>query len=172
MRSAPVVIVIAVVMSLAGCSYGSPVPDTSVSVGCSSSPVCEESLDVDEMLAQWETSVAALDRPAGTSMVRPDPSDLGGGDQAFDLHYGESIAYSQWFCLWEGEWLAQADPSSPEAQAAMVRLRSFFETPTFREDYGGDIGLVTMVEDAAEGDPERLQRDFELNCSEPVMGEQ
>lgn len=117
------------------------------------------------MLAQWEEVAANLELPPGAIMVPPDLAELGGSDQEYDALYGESIAHSQWFCLWETEWLAQSDPSSSEATEAMSQLRSFFETRTFREDYGGDVGLVSMVDDAAAGESERLRRDVEVNCS-------
>lgn len=157
-------VVLGAVLFLSGCSIGSPVPRVA-STTCAGDSGCEW-MTFAEMVDQWEETVAELAVPTGTALRPPERSDFGADAQQFSAHYGESIAHSQWFCLWQGALLEQSDPTSTEASAAVTHLRSFFETRTFREDYGGDVGIVSMVDDAAAGDTERLQRDHEANCPE------
>jgi hypothetical protein len=152
------------VLALTGCSIGSPVPQSTPS--CTSDEDCGSWLTFDSMVEQWDDTVATLEVPLGTSMREPELDDFGGGDQQFTSGYGRSIAHSQWFCLWEGELLNQPDPSSPEAAFAVEQLRRFLDTETFEEDYSGDVGTISMIDDAAEGERGRMQNDYELNCSD------
>jgi hypothetical protein len=148
---------------LAGCSIGSPVPDSTPS--CPSDD-CGMWLTFDEMHEQWDETAGTLRVPLGTSMREPQLLDFGGEDQQFTSGYGRSIAHSQWFCLWEGELLEQSDPSSPDAIASVEQLRAFLDTATFTEDYGGDVGIVSVIDDAAEGDLDRLRNDYDVNCAD------
>ena len=152
------------VLILTGCSIGSPVP-VSPEVSCAAVDDCEWT-DFDGMVADWERTADTLELPPGASLREPERGDFGEGEQEFSGHYGESIAHSEWFCLWEGELLDQSDPDGTEAATAIAQLRLFLETRTFTEDYTGDVGIVAMVDEAADGDLDRLRNDCDVNCTE------
>lgn len=157
-------LIVAAVLATSGCSIGSPVPDP-VTDSCLDFADCGASTDFDGMLADWERTAETLEVPLDAAMRPPTLEDFGGGEQEFSAGYGRSIAHSQWFCLWEGEFLAHPDPARPEGGAALEQLRLFLRTDTFAEDYAGDVGIVAMIEDAEEGDLTRLAQDHEVNCS-------
>lgn len=163
--AAPRALIVAAVLATSGCSIGSPVPDP-VTDSCLDLADCGASTDFDGMLADWEATAETLEVPPGAVMSPPEREDLGGGEQGFSARYGRSIAHTQWFCLWEGEFLAYPDPSSAEGEQALGQLRLFLETDTFAEDHGGDVGIIAMVDDAADGDTARLARDYEVNCAD------
>lgn len=62
--------------------------------------------------------------------------------------------------------LDQPNLSSPEAAVASSRPRELLDTVTFKEDYPGDVGTISMFGDAVGGNLGRMQNDYGLSCSD------
>ncbi|RUQ98200.1 hypothetical protein [Labedella endophytica] len=160
---------IAAAVALAGCSYGSPVPDADV-FACSegaTNTACPEigTVDFDGMLAEWEAHVATLELPAGAELQPPRESDLGDEEQGYEEGFGESVAHHQVMCAWKGEWLVLEDKQSPEAVDAIEYLRGLVETDESTSD---SLAPMRDLDAAAGGDPDGLQSDYDLNCAVPA----
>jgi hypothetical protein len=167
-RIALVPLAVAAALALVGCSVGSPMPAPEVS-GCANEAadaacVVAETIDFDELLAGWEQRSSILVLPDGTELRAPQEDDYPDTD-AFSEGEGEALADVQAFCAWQGEWLGIEDKQSVEAGEAVDHLREFLATDTFLQNYGGSPVITRAVEAAAQGDPQLLQDDHDLNCS-------
>jgi hypothetical protein len=168
-RSVLAPLALAAAVALAGCSYGSPVPDADVlaCVDGVTNTACPEAktIDFDGMLAEWEAHAATLELPAGRELRTPQASDLGDEEQSYEVGFGESVAHASVLCAWKGEWLTLDDKQSSAAVDAMDYLRELVETDEFTSD---GLAENAHLREAADGDPERLQADYDLNCAVPT----
>lgn len=117
------------------------------------------------MVTEWEEHVATLELPAGVQLQPPQEGDPGDEAQWYEEGFGESLAHHDVQCAWKGEWLALEDKRSPEAVDAIEYLRELVETDEFTIDH---LAPMRDLNEAADGDPEGLQTDYDINCAVPA----
>lgn len=156
-----------VVLTLTGCSIGSPVPEPPPTCQAGTEiPACADPISFEEMVAEWSMTRDGLDLPAGVSLESPSLDQYGdqSGDQSFEPGYGAVLAHEGWFCSWQRQWLGLSDKPDDEAVDAMKQLRAFLMTTTYRDAYREHPAIDRMLDQAEDGDSTALAARFQVTC--------
>lgn len=152
-----------------GCSFGSEFsPEATTCDPLSETPNCFVPISFGQMIDEWERTAHELDVPPGVVLQEPTSSRFGGGTQTFEPGYGALLAHESWFCSWQQAWLESIDAVT--TQRAMEQMQAFLLTDSYIRNHRENPATRRILDDAANGDREPLEKLHMTTCEVPPSG--
>ncbi|ACV07890.1 hypothetical protein Jden_0216 [Jonesia denitrificans DSM 20603] len=158
-RHSVIVVVLLASASVAGCS--------------DAGPVNSDVLDHEGARKEYSAFIEKLDFPSGSeapsfpAAVKEQQPDGTMGFSNYEKGYGESFAASQWYCMWEEQWLEINEEDPNAADEALTLLEGSLTDEAFTRylDESTIDWRQSVLDKARLGDGSSIAQDVKLNCS-------